>query len=149
MASSLLGTVTTSDTAAARKQARESRHAPVILVVEDDAAVRQLLEMAVRSFNFTVRSAATGKEALEIYRHEKIDMVLIDVQMPATDGPETLARLKEIDLGVVCCFMSGYTGKYTPAELASLGAVGFLQKPFHLEDLRALILESLAKGSHV
>ena len=104
--------------------------------------------MVIQSFDFTVRSAATGKEALEIYRHEKIDMVLIDVQMPATDGPETLARLKEIDLGVVCCFMSGYTGKYTPADLASLGAAGFLQKPFHLEDLRALILASVAKGSH-
>jgi hypothetical protein len=65
--------------------------------------VRQLLEIALRGFDFDVRSAANGNEALEIYRRGGIDLVLMDVQMPVLDGPKALARLKEIDSEVDCC----------------------------------------------
>ena len=55
----------------------------------DRIDVRQLLEIAIRSFDFDVRSAANGNEALEIYRRDGADLVLMDVQMPVVDGPTT------------------------------------------------------------
>jgi CheY-like chemotaxis protein len=116
---------------------------PVVLVVEDYAPVRQLLEIVLRDLEFDVRSAANGHEALEIYRLGGIDMVLMDVQMPVLDGPKTLARLKEIDPDVICCFMSAHIGKYELEEIISLGGIGFLQKPFHLEEIRQMVMDAV------
>jgi CheY-like chemotaxis protein len=123
---------------------RHENHPPsVILVVEDEAAVRRLLEIVLRDLDFDVRSAANGHEALEIYRLGGIDMVLMDVQMPVLDGPTTLARLKEINPDVICCFMSANIGKYELEEIMSLGGIGFLQKPFHLEEVRQMVMDAV------
>jgi DNA-binding NtrC family response regulator len=115
----------------------------VILIVDDDPPVRKVFEVAIRTFDYRVRSAANTTEALEIFRAEHIDLVLMDVQMPNGDGPYTLARLQEIDPEVVCCFTSGHTGKYDVDDLMKLGAVGFLQKPFRLDELRQLVMDAV------
>src|ERR1017187_9253302 len=77
-----------------------------ILVVDNNLEVLKIIDVAIRSFGFNVRMANGGAEALEIYRSEKIDCVLLDVQMPDMDGPKTLAALKKIDSNVLCWFMS-------------------------------------------
>ena len=117
--------------------------APVVLVVEDDPAVRQFLETALRRFGFDIRSAVNGAEALEIYQRGGIGVVLMDVQMPLLDGPKTLARLKEIDPNVVCCLMSAHFGEYDFVEIMNLGAIGLLQKPFNLEQLRQIVMGAI------
>src|SRR5581483_9411212 len=88
---------------------------PRVLVVEDERAVLQMLDVALRHYGFRVTLAASGEEAVELYRqnHGKIDVVLLDVQMPGMDGPATLAALQKINAGVRCCFMSGHTGRYS------------------------------------
>jgi len=121
---------------------------PVILVVEDDADVRKMLEIALLSFDFLVHPAATCTEAQETLRREKCDVILMDIQMSGTDGLETWTILKSIDPAVRCCFISGYAGKYTYEDMVGAGADGFLQKPFQLEELCKLILDSIGK-SHV
>ena len=130
----------------ATKSARKpqvSRPVPVILVVEDDPVVRQFLETALRGFDFEVRLASNGQEALDVYRHGAIDLVLMGVQMPILDGPKTLARLKDLFPDVVCCFMSAHTGNYAVDEIVGMGAVGFLQKPCHLEELRQAVMDAV------
>ena len=114
-----------------------------ILVVENDAGVRRLLDMVLRSFYFNVIIATGSHEALEISTRRKIDLVLTDVQMPGLDGPELFALLKAINPNIVCCFMSGDTGKYTIQELFQRGAAGFINKPFSLDELRAMILNAI------
>ena len=105
---------------------------PRVLVVEDERAVLQMLDVALRHYGFRVTLAASGEEAVELYRqnHGKIDVVLLDVQMPGMDGPATLAALQKINAGVRCCFMSGHTGRYSEKELLSMGAAHVLPKPF-------------------
>jgi len=121
----------------------ETLPAPIVLVVDDSPDIRKFLEIALRSFDFEVRSAANGNEALEIYRRGGIDLVLMDVQMPILDGPTTLARLKEIDPKIVCCFMSADLGRYDLCDLMGLGAIGFLQKPFDLDELRQMVMDAV------
>jgi CheY-like chemotaxis protein len=106
-------------------------HIAEVLVVDDEEAVRRLLELLLRRTGFTVRSAASGQEAVNRFReyHESIAVVLLDVQMPGMDGPATLAALHEIDPNIECCFMSGGTGKYAPEELLGLGAAHLFRKP--------------------
>jgi CheY-like chemotaxis protein len=105
---------------------------PEILVVEDEAAVLDMLDVALRHYGFAVRLAASGQAAVELYRqhHESIALALLDVQMPGLDGPSTLAALKRLNPGLRCCFMSGHTGKYGVEELLDMGAAHVFMKPF-------------------
>jgi CheY-like chemotaxis protein len=62
-------------------------------VVEDEAAVLEMMEVALRHYGFDVKLAASGQEAIDLYQrhHQTIALVLLDVQMPDLDGPDTLA----------------------------------------------------------
>ena len=117
----------------------------VVLVVEDDKDVRKMLETAINSFGFTVKIARSGQEALHIHENDPIDIVLMDVQMPGMDGPATLKALLEQDPTTICCFMSGYTGKYSAAELLERGAADVIAKPFHLTELKLVLQNALDK----
>jgi CheY-like chemotaxis protein len=90
-----------------------------ILVVDDDAAVRDLIDVALRQDGFAVWPAADGREALQQYwRHRAaIDVVLLDVRMPGLNGPQTLAALREMNPHLRCCFMTGDAGQYTEEAL--------------------------------
>jgi DNA-binding NtrC family response regulator len=118
---------------------------PGVLVADDEAAIRRLLEIALGRQGFTVWSAAGGREAVELFRRNRdaIDLVVLDVQMPGLDGPWTLIALQEIDPQVRCCFMSGHTGGYSAETLQAMGIVRIFQKPFAIaelvEALRALV----------
>jgi CheY-like chemotaxis protein len=117
-----------------------------ILVVDDEAEVRELLAAALRQPGFMVWLAAGGDEAIELYcQHEpEISVVLLDVRMPGVDGPQTLSALQQLNAQVRCFFMSGDTGLYTEGELLKLGAVGFLRKPFRLDEILPLLGKPLS-----
>jgi CheY-like chemotaxis protein len=105
-----------------------------ILVVDDEACMRDILAIALRQQGFAVWPAGNGHEALDLYRRHgaAIDVVLMDVRMPGLDGPETLAALQQFDPDVRCCFMSGDLGTYSEVQLADLGAEAVIGKPFAL-----------------
>jgi CheY-like chemotaxis protein len=115
-----------------------------VLVADDEATVRDMLAVALGSFGFTIKIAADGATALELYRTCDIDVVLLDVQMPAMDGAETLRALRQLHPDVTCIFMSGGTGRYDADTLRRLGAVDFVAKPFDLMELRDLIVRAAA-----
>lgn len=110
----------------------EGGRRPVVLVGEDEKAVREMLGVALDHHGFSVFLAGGGEEVIQIYsRHRQaIDVVLLDVHMPDCDGPQTLAALQEIEPGVPVVFMSGNIGCYSGEELLALGAVRVLPKPF-------------------
>jgi CheY-like chemotaxis protein len=124
---------------------------PHVLLVDDEPAVRRILGMALARGGLGVRLAASGREAVEVYRDQwrAIDLVLLDVLMPGgLDGVDTLAALREINPGVRCCFMSGDTGCYPVHKLLAMGAVDVLFKPFaDLSGLRQTLWElALVRG---
>jgi CheY-like chemotaxis protein len=102
-----------------------------VLVVDDDERVRSRLGSALRRHGCTVYLAANGREAVDIYeRHLKgIGLVLLDVQMPHLDGPQTLAALRRLNPRVFCCFLSSRSDRRTAEELLRLGAARVLHKP--------------------
>lgn len=115
---------------------------PVILVVDDDAAIRTLLDIVLRELGMKVRLAASGSEALDIFRKESIDLVLLDVQLQSPpDGPTILQEMRKIRPEVNALFMSGNSGRFTKEELLALGAKDFLAKPFQMEDVRRRIVQ--------
>jgi two-component system OmpR family response regulator len=113
--------------------AEGTRQAPKlhVLVVDDEPAILRMLDLVLQQRGFDVTTAAGGAEAVELYRRRPgvFALVLLDVQMPDPDGPETLAALRTIDPHVRCCFMSGYTGEYSVEQLLALGAAHVFEKP--------------------
>lgn len=105
---------------------------PILLVGEDDEGVRKLLNLVLEEHGFSVLLAATGQEAVHLYRQHKdsIDLVLLDVQMPKMDGPHALVELKKINPAVRCCFMTASSGPYSTEDLLRLGAERVISKPF-------------------
>jgi CheY-like chemotaxis protein len=119
-----------------------------VLVVDDDAGVRRLLEVGLPGPGLAVRVAASGPEAVALYRrhHRSIGVVLLDVRMPGMDGPATLAALQQVVPGLRCCFMSGDLGPYSEGDLLERGAALVVTKPLpRLADLREL-LRRVAEG---
>lgn len=117
-----------------------------VLVVDDDALIRSMLNTGLRQHGFDVWVAANGREAVDLYgRHARhIDLVLLDVRMPGLDGPQTLDALEQLDARVRCCFMSGDTGTYTSRELLKPTVLRVFRKPFRLDDVVEVMAE-LAK----
>jgi PAS domain S-box-containing protein len=117
----------------------EPAAAAVILVAEDDDAIRRLLGEALMLAGFTVLVAADGEQAVEVYRShgQAIDLLLTDVVMPKKNGPELARVLQEEQPDLPVVLMSGY-----PSDLSidptSLGAT-FLAKPFSTQVLLQLV----------
>jgi len=118
-----------------------------VLVVDDEEPVRTFLGFALRRSGFTVRAAASGREAVEMYRrhHGDIAAALLDVRMPGLDGPGTLVALRDLDPGLPCCFMTGDPGEYEVADLLAFGASCVLHKPFRLDEMIEVVRQ-LAGG---
>jgi CheY-like chemotaxis protein len=108
-----------------------------VLAVDDSLIMRVMLGRVLERAGFRVLLARSGLEAIQLYRQYRssIGAVLLDVQMPDVDGPETLAVLRDMDPGVRVCFVSGDTGEYMPEDLIRRGAEAVFYKPFRLDDL--------------
>jgi CheY-like chemotaxis protein len=121
---------------------------PAVLIVEDERAIRALLEFALSGSGTPIFQAASGAEALALYQQHRLDIgvALIDVQMPEMDGPQVLAGLRAINPQVRAVFMSGHTGRYSAQELLDLGAVRVLAKPFTSLAGVVRILQEIARG---
>jgi CheY-like chemotaxis protein len=119
-----------------------------ILVVDDDAGLRGVLDAWMRQQGFAVWLAADGQEALDLYwrQREAIDVVLMDVRMPVLDGLRTLAALRELNPRICCCFMSGDPGDFTERDLRVLGAAAVLPKPFRLAEVAAMLWELASRA---
>jgi CheY-like chemotaxis protein len=119
-----------------------------VLVADDEQMIRLLVQLGLERNGFTVWLAADGREAIDLYRAHSADIsaVLLDVQMPDVDGPQTLDALRELSPTLPVCFMSGDTGTYQAEELVRRGAAFVIAKPFRMDDV-AKILRLLASGA--
>jgi PAS domain S-box-containing protein len=118
-----------------------------ILVVEDEAAMREVAARILRGSGYDVRTAGDATEALAITDAEPIDLVLTDVIMPGMVGPDLAARLLEAHPELKIVFMSGYSHKVLGSEaLTDAGRTGFVEKPFTALQLREVIRTVLDAG---
>jgi two-component system, OmpR family, response regulator len=119
-----------------------------VLVDDDEEYLRRLLQIVLQQRGFRVRLAATGQEAVEVYRQhrETVDLVLMDVRMPGWDGPQTLAKLRILNPQVRCCFMSGGFTEYTEEELLGRGADVLLRKPFDLATVALMLWNRVSQA---
>ena len=115
-----------------------------ILVVDDEASIRRILETRLSMIGYDVVTAADGEEALDTFRHEIPDLVVLDVMMPKLDGYGVCQELrKESDIPIIMLTALGdVADRITGLEL---GADDYVVKPFSPKELEARIRSVLRR----
>jgi two-component system, NtrC family, nitrogen regulation response regulator NtrX len=118
-----------------------------ILVIDDEAAIRDSLRMTLEYAGLDFVGAATGQEGLAIAERDAIDAVLLDIKMPGMDGMDVLGRLRAMNETLPIIMISGHGTTATAVEAIRKGAVDFLDKPFEsTERLLVTINNALEHG---
>lgn len=119
---------------------------PRVLVVDDDAGVRRMLERSLEAEGFEVEVAADGGRALVALERRVPDLILLDVSMPGIDGLTVSRRVRAKGLGLPILLLTARDG--VPDRVAGLdaGADDYLVKPFAGEELHARVRALLRRG---
>jgi len=116
---------------------------PRILVIDDEAAIRDSMRMILEYEGYESVGAATGEEGIAVVERESIDLVFLDIKMPGMDGLEALGRLKAIAEQLPVVMISGHGTVATAVEATKLGAFDFIEKPLATERILLAIRNAL------
>lgn len=122
------------------------KNAVKILVVDDELGIRDLLSSELRAHDFYVATASNGVEAVDRVKKEKFNLVISDVMMPRMDGLDMLDAVKKIDPDIEVIMSTGYGTIETAVAAMKRGAYDFVQKPFNLDEILALVGKALEKN---
>lgn len=113
-----------------------------LLVVDDEAAIRELVGMGLRYQGHGVVDAGTGMDALELFRRVRPDLVVLDVMLPDLDGFEVARRIRDLDRGDLptpVIFLTARDTTDAKVEGLRLGGDDYVTKPFSVEELLARV----------
>ena len=119
-----------------------------VLIVDDTDIVRKALELALRKMGHDAESTSDAYVALELARMHRPDLALLDYRMPGMDGATLYGEMQK-EMGGSCpkvLFVSATPPEEvrSKAEVTGQRPVGYVKKPFHLDDLSKLVTEALA-----
>ncbi len=107
-----------------------------IMVVDDETAMREILKIMLKDFK--VIEACNGREAVELYKKERPDLVLMDVMMPIMNGIDATAEIKKLDPDAKIVAITAYASS-KGEKIVEAGADFILKKPFSRKDVIKLI----------
>lgn len=116
-----------------------------ILIVDDQASVRHLIAEFLRTEVNRVIVAESGRRALELVETEKIDLILLDLQMPGMDGLATLKALRDKGFSGKVVIMSAFNEREIVGDIKGLGVSQVLVKPFDIYELKEVLYSSLTE----
>jgi nitrogen regulation protein NR(I) len=117
-----------------------------ILIVDDDAQLRQSFEKVLTTEGHRVRTASSGEAAIAQVQGEVPDLVIMDVRMPGMSGLEAFQAMHEIEPKLPVIIMTAFGTTETAIEATKLGAFEYVLKPFEIPDILALIAQALEAG---
>ena len=116
---------------------------PAILIVEDEAKMRRLLELNLGEDGFATFSAGDAETALKLLRENAIDLVVTDLKLPGMDGLEFLQAAKRQNAALPVVVMTAFGTVETAVEAMKAGASDYVLKPFSLAEMRMVIHKEL------
>jgi DNA-binding NtrC family response regulator len=116
---------------------------PTILIVEDEAKMRRLLELNLGEDGFDTRSAADAEAGLEMLQHDPVDLVITDLKLPGMGGLEFLHAVKRMNAALPVIVMTAFGTVETAVEAMKAGASDYVLKPFSLAEMRMVVHKEL------
>jgi DNA-binding NtrC family response regulator len=116
---------------------------PAILIVEDEAKMRRLLELNLGDDGFTTFSAGDAEAGLKLLAEHAIDLVVTDLRLPGMDGLEFLQTVKRHNAALPVVVMTAFGSVETAVEAMKAGASDYVLKPFSLAEMRLVIHKEL------
>lgn len=118
-----------------------------ILVVDDEEMIKDLARDILARYGYSVLTAGSGEEAVEVYRRHKIEIavVVLDIVMSGVGGREVFRRIREIEPAAQVIVSSGYDQERDADDLLREGAAGFVKKPYRIAELVGKVGEVLEK----
>lgn len=115
-----------------------------ILVAEDDKAIRDSIGIYLKNANYDVYFAEDGMECIEIFKKEKIDLVIMDLMMPKMTGEEAIIKLRE-DSFIPIIILSAKSEDYDKVIGLDIGADDYITKPFNPLELMARVNSNIRR----
>jgi DNA-binding NtrC family response regulator len=118
---------------------------PVVLVVDDEEAIREAVRDILELVEIQSILAANGREAIDLFVQHRshIKAVLLDLRMPVMSGTETYERLRELDQEVRIILSSGYDEKMSTLNFDADPSLKFLRKPYALDALLSCVQDAM------
>jgi len=118
-----------------------------ILLVDDEPLLLDISHKLLSLLGYHVLTANSGEEALRVIRTERspLDLVILDLMMPGMGGAKCLAEMLKIDPSLKVIIASGFADNASQQEILQAGAVDFIQKPFHIQDISKKIRNILGQ----
>ena len=117
-----------------------------ILIIDDEQGIRDFLSYELGRQGYMVLAAKDGEKGVEKLREEKFDLVISDIKMPRMDGIQLLQSAKKIDPDLEIIMATGFGTIEMAVNAMKKGAYDFVQKPFNLEEILAIIERALEKS---
>lgn len=116
-----------------------------ILIVDDEQGIRELLISEFKRLGYEVFHAVNGEDAISKIQVEKVDIIITDMKMPKVDGLDLLKFAKENSPETEVILITGYATVENALEAMRSGAYDFIQKPFNIDELSALVEKAMEK----
>src|SRR5260370_11947499 len=119
---------------------------PTILIIEDEAKMRRLLELDLGEDGFTTLSAADAESGLKLLREQPVDIIVTDLKLPGMGGLEFLQAAKRLDAARPVVVITAFGSIETAVEAMKAGASDYVLNPFSLAELRMVLPKALDVG---
>ena len=114
-----------------------------ILLIDDDASLRRVIEFSLTEAGYRVRAAMSGEEGLALFEKEPADAVVTDITMPGMSGLDVLRKLQEQAAGIPVIIITAYGTIESAVEAMRQGAFDYVTKPFNRDELRMTLERAL------
>ena len=116
---------------------------PRVLVVDDEASIRDLLAKTLALAEYEVDTAADASTALTRVRATEYDLLIADLRMPGMDGLTLIRQVKKIRADLPVIIITGFSSEASAIEAVNLGVAGYLRKPFRVPEVLAAAAKAL------
>lgn len=118
-----------------------------ILIVDDDAAMRETLKDILSEDRYHIDIATNGQTALEKIKTTKFDLVITDIKMPVMDGMALLREIERNNMDIEVIIITSFGHKAQQLDASRLGAFEYLNKPLNIKQLKDIVARALSLHS--
>jgi excisionase family DNA binding protein len=122
-----------------------ARERPRVLVVDDEASIREMLSKTLALAEYDVDVAPDGRTALDRMRLFTYDLLITDLKMPGMDGMTVIREAKRLKPDLPVVIITGYSTESSAIEAVNLGVAGYLTKPFRVPRVLAVTAKALGE----